>query len=180
MNVENIWHEYQGSLKRFLQKNISDPDDVDDLLQEVLIKSYNNLPKLRDSKKLKSWLFQIASNTIRDFYRRKKPNLDLESENLWYEEAELQASQQLSDCIVPFISALPKADADLLTAIEINGVSQKEYAETSGINYSTLKSRVQKSRQALYALFDQCCTFSIDSRGNVYQFQSKNQGCERC
>lgn len=43
MNAEAIWQEYQMSLKAFLHKNVANPDDVDDLLQDILLKSYQNL-----------------------------------------------------------------------------------------------------------------------------------------
>ncbi len=180
MDIENIWRKYESSLRGFLLKNISNPDDVDDLLQEVLIKTYHKLPTLRDSNKVKSWLFQVTNNTIIDFYRSSKPKLSPTEPELWHKEPEQQVLQQLSQCILPFISALPKADADLLTAIEIEGLSQKEFAKKAGINYSTLKSRVQKSRKALFGLFNQCCTFSIDSQGRVTDYQAKNKTCSGC
>lgn len=147
MNIEEVWSEYQSSLKAFLYKNISNPDDVEDLLQDILIKTYNNLTTLQDRKKIKSWLFQVANNTIIDFYRKRSKGNDISQEELWYTDSDNEIYQQLSMCVVPFINGLPKEEAALLTAIEIDGVSQKEHAEKLGMKYSTLKSRVQKKPQ---------------------------------
>lgn len=180
VNVEKIWSEYQSSLKGFLHNNVSDPDDIDDLLQDILIKSYQNLSKVHDSKKVKSWLFQIAKNTIIDFYRKKNKQPDITDKELWYHDSEPEVNQQLSMCIVPFINELAKEDAELLTAIEIEGLSQKQYAQKLGVNYSTLKSRVQKSRTKLYDLYNECCTFSIDKQGNIIDYQSKKDRCSGC
>ncbi|QQX81141.1 RNA polymerase sigma factor SigZ [Shewanella sp. KX20019] len=180
MDVEKIWSEYQASLKAFLHRNVSNPDDVDDLLQEVLIKTYNSLSSVHDSKKIKSWLFQIANNSIIDFYRQRAKGRDLTENDLWYNKPEEEVQQQLSSCIVPFISRLPEDDAAMLTAIEIDGMSQKEYAAIHDIKYSTLKSRVQKSRTQLHSLFDECCEFSIDKYGNVIDFQARNKSCSSC
>nr|WP_064429687.1 RNA polymerase sigma factor SigZ [Vibrio bivalvicida] len=182
VNVEKVWSEYQSSLRGFLHKNVSDADDVEDLLQEVLIKTYKNLPKVRDNKKIKSWLFQIANNTIIDFYRQRRVESDIDMivNEFWHPEPTQEVLEQLAECVVPFINVLPKEEANLLTAIEINGISQTQYAEKMGINYSTLKSRVQKSRKMLYNLFDECCTFSIDSQGNVIDYQAKNNTCTSC
>ena len=180
MNVESIWQEYQASLKGFLHKNVANPDDVDDLLQDILLKSYQNLHRVNDIKKVKSWLFQIAHNTIIDFYRKRGKSQNIHDDDLWYSQSDKGILQQLSMCVVPFINALPKQEAELLTAIEINGVSQKAYASQHGIKYSTLKSRVQKSRQSLFNLYSGCCDLSLDEHGNLLQFQEKSTSCDQC
>lgn len=180
MNIEIIWKEYQKNLKAFLHKNIANPADVDDLLQEILIKSYQNLNAIKDTKKIKSWLFQIANNTIIDFYRKRAKITDLDSKDLWSSETEENILGELSGCVLPFINGLADEEAQLLRAIEIEGVSQKEYAIQNNLKYSTLKSRVKKSRQRLYRLFDDCCEFSLDSRGNLNEFIQKKTKCSRC
>ncbi|MCW8832449.1 MAG: hypothetical protein OQK09_03565 [Colwellia sp.] len=84
---------------------------------------------------------------------------------------------QLSQCVLPFIKGLPDEEANLLIAIEIEGESQKQFSEKNNIKYSTLKSRVQKSRQMLFQLFNNCCELTIDQKGNLSGFQSKGQSC---
>ena len=180
MNVETIWSEYQVALKRFLHSKVSIEADVEDLMQDILIKTYNNLHTINDLGSIKSWLFQVANNTIIDFYRKKRRASELEFEGTWQVDDENQAISQLSECIVPFINALPAEQADLLTAIDIENKSQKSYAQEIGVSYSTLKSRVQRSRSSLKGVFDQCCHFSIDSRGNLYDYERKASGCSPC
>ncbi|MGF1703972.1 RNA polymerase sigma factor SigZ [Photobacterium makurazakiensis] len=180
MNVEVVWNEYSSSLKAFLHSKVSDHDDVDDLLQDILIKTHHNLNNLKERSKVKSWLFQIANNSIIDFYRKKARAKDLTEDDLWYKEDDVTIHQELSECVVPMLQALPKADADMLIAIEINGQSQKEYAEEKGIKYSTLKSRVQKSREKMHGLFQECCDLSLDSHGNVMGYEEKENSCGKC
>ena len=57
MNIEKIWLQYRARLKAFLQSKVSNPDDVDDLLQEISIKTFAGLNQLRDHSKVQSWLF---------------------------------------------------------------------------------------------------------------------------
>ena len=47
MNIEQVWASYKASLKAFLHSCVANPDDVDDLLQEILIKVHQHLPELR-------------------------------------------------------------------------------------------------------------------------------------
>jgi RNA polymerase sigma-70 factor (ECF subfamily) len=190
MKVEDIWLEYRAALKRFLQAKVANEADVEDLLQDILIKTYNNLNSVKKQKSVKSWLFQIANNTIIDYYRKTARIQDVTNEALLsinagaihdqgtdkFSPHEIATPEiDLTGCIAPFINALPEESARLLTAIDINNESQKQYAETLGVSYSTLKSRVQKSRGLLKQVFDDCCHFKIDTRGNVYDYDKKTK-----
>ena len=183
MTLEAIWQEYRSSLKAFLCSKISNAADVDDLLQEILIKTHQNLTKVRAEESIKSWLFQIANHSIIDFYRRNKTFSELNqeeavSETVWLKAQERDIKQELSICIEPFIQALDERDGELLTAIDINGESQREYAESLGISYSTLKSRVQKARAQLRSLFDNCCQMQLDRQGNLMEYQSQKRSTD--
>ena len=181
MNLENIWQDYSTSLRSFLHSKVSNDADVEDLLQEVLIKTHQNLDTVASSEKIKPWLFQITNNTIIDFYRKKGRAKDISAADLWYaEDDDVVVEQALAQCVEPFIRALPKKTADLLLAIDIEGQSQKDYAEKAGISYSTLKSQVQRGRAKLRVLFDECCSLSLDKHGNVMEFQAKKGGCDSC
>jgi len=180
MNIENIWSEYQNGLQAFLHSKVANADEVDDLLQEILIKTFNNFHTIKSEESIKPWLYQIANNSIIDFYRKQTKHRDLTAEQLWYSEDDVDIKQSLAHCIEPFISALPDETAALLTAIDIDGQSQKVYAQASGVSYSTLKSRVQKGRAELRALFEQCCHFSLDKQGNLVDFDAKSDTCKKC
>ena len=95
-----------------------------------MIKTYQNLQNVNDAQKVKSWLFKIAHNSIIDFYRHKV----LVDNELWYNQPQQDVYQQLSHCVVPFINGLEETDKQLLTAIEIDGLSQKAYAEKWVLN----------------------------------------------
>ena len=188
MNIDKIWLEYQSALKRFLHSKVNNEADVDDLLQEILIKTHHNMHTINDHRNVKAWLFQVANNTIVDFYRKQGRNKEITHDAPWQLETTNletgsdnnnsnnnanQVKRDLSECIAPFIDALPTEQAGLLRTIDIDNKSQKAYAEELGISYSTLKSRVQKSRNALKEVFDQCCHFSIDRNGNLYDYEKK-------
>ncbi len=180
MKIEQIWSEYRGRLRAFLNSKISNPADVDDLLQEILIKTHNNLHTVKDESSVKAWLFQIANRTVIDFYRSTGRYAELSREELWYEDSELDVKGELSQCIEPFIRALPKDVAELLVSVDLQGKSQKAYAEELGISYTTLKSRIQKGRKDLRILFDGCCHFDLDKSGNLINFEPKSRRCKNC
>ena len=184
MEIEQIWTEYRYSLKAFLNKNLANSSDTEDVLQEILIKVHQNMYQLHDVNKIKSWLFQIAHNAIADYYRKKaqQQNLATKSDGLRDDDDDIY--QQLINCVEPFIQALEPDEAELLSAIDIQGLSQKHYAELNNIKYSTLKSRVKKSRINLQRLFNQCCHFELDSHGRLVGFEhsqnSNSSECQKC
>jgi RNA polymerase sigma-70 factor (ECF subfamily) len=180
MKLENVWQEYGASLRSFLHSRVSNDADVEDLLQEVLIKTHQNLGTLASSEKIKPWLFQITNNTIIDYYRKKGTARPISAADLWYAEEGDDVERGLARCVEPFVRALPKKSADLLTAIDLEGQSQKDFAANAGISYSTLKSQVQRSRAKLRGLFDDCCSLNLDRDGNVVEFQPKTGGCDSC
>lgn len=182
MNVEEIWGAYRGSLKAFLRSRISNPTDEEDLLQEILIKTHINIGNLKNHESVKSWLYQIANRTTIDFYRKKGllREIELDINYLWEGESNSDVKIDLSHCINPFLDALPKDPADLLRAVDIDGKPQKALAKELGISYSTLKSRVQKSREQLKALFDKCCFYTLDKQGNLVDFDYKSSPCKTC
>jgi RNA polymerase sigma-70 factor (ECF subfamily) len=83
----------------------------------------------------------------------------------------------LSKCIKPFINSLPEIYRDALETVDINGISQKALAKELGISHSAVKSRVQRGREMLAALFQSCCTYDLDSRGNIIDYHANPKCC---
>ncbi|MEH6474564.1 MAG: RNA polymerase sigma factor SigZ [Sneathiella sp.] len=180
MDKSQVWLDYRANLKSFLHSRVSNPADVEDLLQEIFIKAFDNLHTVRSSSNVKAWLFQITNNAIMDHYRHQKKPRTVHPEDLWYVQDDPDLQQEMSACIAPFIDALPKKSAQLLRQVDLKGVSQKEMAETTGVDYSTLKSQVQKSRRELRDLFENCCSFSFGKNGEIINYALKSDGCRDC
>ncbi len=183
MNVQKVWREYGSQLKRFLVSRVSTPEDAEDLLQEIMIKTHTNLTSVKDPKKFKAWLFQIARNTIIDYYRKQGARVSerkLSEYEEWVNDSSDQSQSvrlELSKCIRPFLAELPEAYRQALEEVDLNGTSQKQLAENIGLSYSTVKSRVQRGRQILNNIFQSCCSYELDARGNVVDYEKKADCC---
>jgi RNA polymerase sigma-70 factor (ECF subfamily) len=183
MNIEEIWNDYGNLLRGFLLSRVKNPEDAEDLLQEILIKTHKNMGSLKDPKKFKAWLFQIARNTLIDYYRKPANTLSIESlpelSELQEESPDVQEAmhRELSGCIKPFIKNLPKKYSEAVEAIDIQGISQKDLAKELGLSHSAIKSRVQRGRQKLEELFQECCKYEVDVRGNIIGYESKSDCC---
>ena len=173
--IEDVWRKYKVGVTAFVHSKVANTEDANDLLQEILIKVYQNLDTLHSDSSLKAWIFQIANRTIIDYYRKNRQS-DLE---LLYEVAseqeEIDAKKTLAQCVEPFIRELPEKSQKLLLTIDLAGQSQKQYAEENQLNYSTLKSQLQRGRAELKSLFEDCCKFMYDKEGRLIDFQERNK-----
>ncbi len=65
------------SLARHL---LGDDERALDVTQEVFVKAWQGLPRLRDPGALPSWLRIITTNIVRDYGRRRKPEVAMTDE----------------------------------------------------------------------------------------------------
>ena len=63
---------FQEPIFRMVYFRTRSPMDAEDLTQEIFFKAFENLSKLRDSEKFRAWLFRMAINRVRDYYRKKR------------------------------------------------------------------------------------------------------------
>ena len=176
-------------LRPFIARRVA-PPDVDDVLQDVFLRVQHGLGSLRDDDRFGPWVYQVARSAIAEQRRarRRHPLTDRDAP----EEAtappdaddEDAAARDLALCVVPLIATLPSPYREALTLTELQGVSQRDAAEMTGISPSGMKSRVQRGRGRLRKLLDECCEIAIDGRGHVVSCEPRARGegkpCKGC
>ena len=166
--------EFRDQLRAFISKRVTNKEDVEDILQEVFIKAQTNVASLKETQKCIPWVFQIARNTIIDYYNKnRKKYLDTEiAEDLSdFSDIEAINSEEIILGLKPFIEALPEMYRDALLAVDLMGLTQKEYSEQEGISLACSKSRVQRGRKMVKEMLMDCCTFNSDAYGNVFDYE---------
>ncbi len=78
--------------------------------------------------------------------------------------------------VAPFIAMLPTPYREALTLTELEGITQKEAAEMMGVSFSGMKSRVQRGREKLRALLENCCEIALDARGRLIACEPRPHG----
>ena len=72
----NAFHElvhlYQGAVFRMVYYRTRSQMDAEDLTQDIFLKAFKNLHRLKEAERFRGWLFRIALNRIRDFNRKKR------------------------------------------------------------------------------------------------------------
>ena len=178
---ENIWNEFHNRISKFVHGRIYDKELTEDCVQDIFIKINGGLTSLRDEKKLESWIFQIARNTIADFNREE---IKLSTVPIDGHDQEIEVNDNINsraaELIVPFIKQLPEKYSIPLMLYEIDGLSQKEISEKENISLSGAKSRIQRGRVKLKDALTDCCQFEIDKEGNVFDYIPRNKNYKKC
>ena len=144
--------------------------EVDNVLQDVLLRIHTNVRYLSDDSRFGPWVYSVARNAVIDRLRKKQPALaDASALDAVPSPDETESEQALINCVTPFVARLPEAYRHAITLVELQGLSQANAAEVEGISLSGMKSRVQRGRRMLREMFEECCSLKIDARGRVME-----------
>ena len=187
------WEELHGNLRAFISRRVRNQADVDDLLQRVLLQIVKGIASLRDAERLHAWVYRTARNVIVDYYRSSGGRREVASggaEDLAAASAETQASsedderaalQELAGCMTPMIRQLPPPYREAVTLADLEGVNQADAAARAGVSLSAMKSRIQRGRQQLKAVLEDCCRVQLDRRGTIVGYDPrKPNSCGPC
>lgn len=177
--VTSIWKTFHKELRTFILNKTRNAADTDDILQEVFLKILRHSDKIANADNLRLYLYGMVRNAISDHYRSKKHLFRNQSVEEPFTEAESETlNHTVAECCVkPFIQKLPAEYREALLITEFQNTSQKELAQTLGISYSGLKSRVQRGKEKLRQMILNCCAYSSDKYGNLTGKEEKDCGC---
>ena len=72
--------------------------------------------------------------------------------------------------MAPMIGELPPAYREAVTLADLEGVDQADAAARAGVSISGMKSRIQRGRKQLKAVFEECCRVELDRRGTIVAY----------
>ena len=180
-STEAVWQEFSEGLRAFIARRVSDAQDVDDLLQDVFVKIHTRIDSLVDEDRMAPWVYQIARNTIIDYYRQQKPHLELpEDLAVELEIHEPDPAEQIARSLHGMLASLPAKYRHAVQLVELEGAKQAQLAQDLGITLSGAKSRVQRGRVLLRSALLDCCHFEFDRRGHLIDYTSRPDCCEHC
>ncbi|HEX2976862.1 MAG TPA: sigma-70 family RNA polymerase sigma factor [Bacteroidales bacterium] len=173
-DILRIWNNFSNNLRMFIFSKVKDESDTEDILHELYLKLHDNIDKIRNDS-VKAWLYRVALNLVADHFRHHQADFNLKmAASELYSKGEV--SRIMDTAIMDMISMmdnLPPEYCEALCLTEIEGISQKEYAERTGLSYSGAKSRVQRARLMLKDMMLKCCHYEFDHYGTVYGIQPK-------
>ena len=164
---EQLITTYQQNVFNLAYRMIRNYDDASDIAQEAFLKAYVNLPRFKGNSKFSTWLYRITTNVCLDeIKKRKKVQTYSMSENIETEEGEI--SREIEDksaniernferseqqkMVNEAIDNLPEKHRLVIVMRDINNMSYEEIAAALQCSEGTVKSRINRARNALYGM----------------------------
>lgn len=163
-----LLHRYQSHVERILYHLAPDWQDRADLAQEVWIRVYRNIKRLKEPGKFRGWLSRIATNLFYDELRKRKrvntpisldaPRRLNDGEMDWEIASDNPspdddlATREFYEHLQMAIANLPDAFRTTIVLREIEGMAYEEIAEITGVSLGTVKSRIARARSKLQSI----------------------------
>jgi RNA polymerase sigma-70 factor (ECF subfamily) len=172
--AHGAWRELETRLRPFVARRLRGAADVDDVLQDIFVRMHRGMSGLRDGERFGGWVYRIAEHAVADHLRSRarQPFTAETGDGELHANAELDPrcpslEAELSECVALFVSRLAPPYRHAITLTELEGLTQQAGAELLGLSLSGMKSRVQRGREQLRRMFEECCEISLDARGRV-------------
>lgn len=141
---------HEGALRAWLRVRFPGLQDVDDLVQESLVRVWHATRRKGELENSRSYLFTVARNAAMDFFRRRQiaplEPLDREQAAAVLEERPgipetVNGVQELA-LLHEAIALLPDRCRQVMTLQKIHGRANKEIAEELGISLHTVNAQM--------------------------------------
>jgi len=151
---------HRDRIYRFCLGWTGNPEDAEELCQDVFVRAYSALPRYRGEDYFSAWLFRIARNRCHDHHRSRSqrfksrswpletsPVLELSEPGPRPDEiaAETDELAKLRDAI----TTLPERLREVIVLCGIEGLSQDECAALLGCSRRAVEGRLYRARQEL-------------------------------
>ena len=161
-SLEHALELIQGTVFSFSMKVCGQREDAEDTMQEVLVKSLPQLSKFESPRALLVWLYKVAKNRCLMSRRRSRfaPKRDLSLDELMPDRYQLdriakegplnpeslairsQEARRLREAI----QKLPPQYRIVLVLRDMEGLTDEEVGEVTGIRTGTVRVRLHRAR----------------------------------
>lgn len=162
--------KYEKSVNKFAYSLCRNYEEAGDIAGQVFLRLYQNLHTFRNEASFTSWLFRIVRNTYLDLCVRPahRGHLSLDAGPNNGTEASagrdimdpapspetICMEQEVSQLLAKAIMHLPAYQRQVLRMYHTEGKSYEEIAEATGLSIGTVKSRLNRARNAFAEIIE--------------------------
>lgn len=195
-----IVSRHRGIMFSIALRHLRNPSDAEEISQDACIRAYRGLARFRGESSLASWLYRIVFNLSRNrcqyFFRRHQRDSCSFDSTISHGSETTLAEVVASDACDPARDAtnreflvhvdscmkkLTPQQQEILTLRNHQGQSYQEIAMTLHIHPGTVKSRIARARETLFALLGR--VYLESTQEDIESFQwfewGRTSGCMR-
>jgi len=146
---EELFELYQPRLKYFVRR-LNGTGADDDILQDIWVKVFRKIHKLKDIRSFPIWLYRIARNEIYSRFRRKLKFVQVpEEEHIPQHNDEPVFSADDAQRMHNALNKIKPYHREVLTLSFIEQMSYQAIADVIGCSIGTVRSRIFYAKQSL-------------------------------
>lgn len=140
-------------VRAFLRRRLGGlPDEVEDLVQEILLAVHNQRHTYQSDQPLTAWIHAIARYKLVDLFRRRAGrealHLPLEDDLEVFAASDVDAAEARHD-IGKYLQQLPESQRLPIVYTKLEGLSVAEAAHAAGMSEAAIKVGVHRGLKAL-------------------------------
>lgn len=146
--LDEIYNYYYPRLYAFAKKFLKVEDDINDILQEVFIKLWENRKSIKNVETFNGWIFTITKNALISYFREKTKFIAFESKVKEMATSEgyfIDDSVEYKDIkekVEQLIEKLPEKRKLIFKLSREKGLSHKEIAVQLDISAKTVEDHI--------------------------------------
>jgi RNA polymerase sigma-70 factor (ECF subfamily) len=149
-------------ISRIVRTHLPRRDHEDDVIQEILMKTFSRLHQYKGDAPMSHWVSRLALTTCLDRLRAQKirpevrwtdltPEESTAFDAAWLGSTTPDATEAINarDLVDKLLSTLPPADRSLILLVDLEGRSLEEISQSTGWGISKIKMRLFRVRAQL-------------------------------
>lgn len=157
---DEIYRQYYGNIFYYIKKRISNQQDSEELASEVFTNFYKRMENFDEKKcSVSTWLYVIASNRLKNYYRDRKEELSLEAADIQTVSDEenpqniLELEEMRKD-LLKALKMLPLKERSILIQKFYMGKSSAEIAENMELTPGNVRVIQKRSLEKLRKILE--------------------------
>ena len=144
--LRQLFESYHKRVFRFAYKLTNNYETANDVTSDVFVTIWEKAGSFKGNSPLSTWIFGIARNKIRSFYRKKQHFVDIEETNL---ADDTKNNIGLRQDMEYALSCLSTEHREAVEMIFYLGFSYEEASGIIGCPVGTVKSRIFHAKKLL-------------------------------
>jgi RNA polymerase sigma-70 factor, ECF subfamily len=152
-----IWNRHAPMVYRLLERALGPNGEAEDLTQDVFLRTFSNLPTLRNLEALRSFIYSVALRTLKWELRRRRVRRILRlSDSGQLPDLPVRGvdseSRQLLSRFYGLLEQLRVNDRTAFVLRHMEGLKLEQIADQMGVSLATVKRWVSRASQDVSTL----------------------------
>lgn len=162
--LEQAFNLYSGKLYNVALRILKDQSDAEEVIQDVFMTAFRKADSFQGNSQFSTWLYRLTVNAALGRIRRGKKNQQVEYAEFlpkfqddghhavrpvvdWSDTLDEQYSKtETQELIAKALDQLKPLDKTVIVLSDLEGLSDKEIADATGLTVSAVKTRLHRAR----------------------------------